>query len=66
MNFTNLVSWSLWVIIGLLGVHQIDEIQLGILKARSKLIYESRSSSWGSPKFLEAPNDKSNKKPADK
>lgn len=52
MNFNNLVIWSTGIITALAGVHNIDAIQRGILKAQARLVYESRTETWGSPKFL--------------
>lgn len=53
MNFTNLVLWSASIITALSGAYNIDSIQRGVLKAQAKLVYESRTETWGSPKFLE-------------
>lgn len=52
MNLTNLIFWSASVITVLAGVHNIDSIQRAILKAQARIIYESRTETWGSPKFL--------------
>lgn len=52
MNLTTLILWSTSIIIGLAGVHHIDDIHIGILKAQAKLIHASRTETWGSPKFL--------------
>ncbi|WP_415062650.1 hypothetical protein [Bdellovibrio sp.] len=52
MNLTNLILWSTGIITALAGVHNIDFIHRTILKAQAQLIYESRTETWGSPKFL--------------
>lgn len=52
MNLMNLILWSAGLITALSGVHNIDAIQRAILKAQARLIYESRTETWGSPKFL--------------
>lgn len=52
MNLTTLILWSTSIIIGLAGVHHIDDIHLEVLKAQAKLIHASRTETWGSPKFL--------------
>lgn len=49
MNLTNLIFWSLSIITGLAGVHNIDAIHRGILGAQARLVYESRTETWGSP-----------------
>ncbi|MNL36072.1 hypothetical protein D3C87_1581390 [compost metagenome] len=52
MNLGNLIFWSASVITALAGVHNIDSIQRTIWKAQARLIYESRTSNWGSPRFF--------------
>lgn len=52
MSLTNLIFWSASVITALAGVHNIDSIQRTIWKAQARIIYESRTEMWGSPKFL--------------
>ncbi len=54
MNLTNLILWSAGIITAWIGAHNIDSIQRTILKAQAQLIYESRTETWGSPKFLHA------------
>lgn len=52
MNLTNLVFWSFAILSSwAVGTH-VDDIHTAILKAQVKLIYASRSETWGSPKFL--------------
>lgn len=51
MNFTNLIFWSITIITGLIGTYKIDSIQKAITRARVRLIYESRTETWGSPRF---------------
>lgn len=52
MNLTNLIIWIASIITTLAGVHNIDTIQRGILKAQARLVYESRTETWGSPRIL--------------
>lgn len=52
MNLTNLILWAASIITVLAGVQNIDTIQQGILKAQARLVYESRTETWGSPKFF--------------
>lgn len=56
MNLSNLILWCASIIIAWAGVEHIDEIQRSILKAQARLLYESRASNWGSPKFLLKPD----------
>ncbi|AHI06564.1 hypothetical protein BDW_10320 [Bdellovibrio bacteriovorus W] len=52
MNLSNLIFWSAAMISAWAGVYHIDDIHSVILKAQAKIIYESRTETWGSPKFL--------------
>lgn len=52
MNLTNLIFWSLTIITGLAGTYNIDAIRMAIWKAQAKLVYESRTATWGSPRFF--------------
>lgn len=56
MNLTNLIFWSASVITALAGVHNIDSIQRTLWKAQARIIYESRTETWGSTKFLKNDN----------
>jgi len=52
MNLGNLIFWSAGVITALAGIYNIDSIQRAIYKAQARIIYESRTETWGSPKFF--------------
>lgn len=52
MNLSNLIFWSAGMISTWAGIYHIDDIHHVILKAQAKIIYESRTETWGSPKFL--------------
>lgn len=52
MNFTDLIKWSVGVILTWSAVNHVAEIQKQILKAQAYLIYESRTEKWGTPNFL--------------
>lgn len=52
MNFTDLLKWATGIVIGWSAIHNIDSIRHEILKAQAKLIYESRTTTWGSPRFF--------------
>ena len=54
MNLTNLILWSATIIAGLTGAFKIEAIQMAVWKAQAKIIYESRTETWGSPDFLRA------------
>lgn len=51
MNFTNIILWSFTVVsMWAVGKH-VDDIHAAILKAQVRLIYESRTETWGSPRL---------------
>lgn len=52
MNFTKLIMWSLAAVSMWGAGRQVDVIHFAVLKAQAKLIYESRTKNWGSPKFF--------------
>ncbi|HWU43922.1 MAG TPA: hypothetical protein VN132_10810 [Bdellovibrio sp.] len=52
MSLSNLIQWCVGAVIAWSAIAHIDDIQHSILKAQAVLIYESRASNWGSPKFL--------------
>lgn len=52
MNLNSLIQWCVGIVVAWSAFSHIDEIHRGILKAQAVLIYESRASTWGSPKFL--------------
>ena len=47
MNFTNLILWSAGIITAFAGFQNMNTIQRCILKAQAKLVYESRTETWG-------------------
>lgn len=52
MNLSDLIFWSATIITGLTGAYNIDDIQRVVLKAQAKILYESRTSTWGSPRVF--------------
>ncbi|HWU43547.1 MAG TPA: hypothetical protein VN132_08920, partial [Bdellovibrio sp.] len=55
-----LIFWSVTVITGLAGTYNIDAIQMAIWKAQAKLVYESRTTTWGSPRFFKNESTRAN------
>lgn len=62
MNFTNLIFWSVTIISGMAGTYHIDVVQKAIWSAQAKLIYQSRTETWGIPKVLVPSADSRNSK----
>lgn len=52
MNFDNLISIAVSVVIGAAAVGKIGTLQMWIWKETAKVAYESRASAWGSPRFF--------------
>lgn len=52
MNFDRLYAWALGIVIAFAAVGQLDTLQTWIWKAQAQILYESRTASWGSPKFF--------------
>lgn len=52
MNLDKLFAWILTVVIGVAATGNLGVLQRWIWQAQAKVIYESRSSQWGSPKFF--------------
>ncbi len=61
MNFDKIIPLIASIIIGAAVVGKLDALTLWVYKAQAKLVYESRASAWGSPRFFPAhPNKKQN------
>ncbi|OYZ21032.1 MAG: hypothetical protein B7Y39_10130 [Bdellovibrio sp. 28-41-41] len=58
MNLDKLITISVAVIIAMSVTMNLNEIQTWIWRAQAKLIYESRTESWGSPRFFPRESDK--------
>jgi hypothetical protein len=52
MNFDNLIALAASVVIGAAAIGRLDALQMWIWSAQARVAYESRSSSWGSPRFF--------------
>lgn len=52
MNLEKLFSWIAGIVIAFAVMGKIDVLQAWIWKAQAKLVYESRTSTWGSPRFF--------------
>lgn len=52
MNLDKLLAWSTSIILGFAAVGQLDTLQMSIWKAQAHVLYASRTSTWGSPRFF--------------
>ena len=58
MNLDKLFAWIVGVVIAFAATGHLDVLQAWIWRAQAKVIYESRSSAWGSPKFFNVASPK--------
>lgn len=52
MNLDKLIAWVVTVVLLYAGAGNLDVLQKCIWKAQAKAIYDSRTSSWGRPRFF--------------
>ena len=52
MNLDKLIAIAAGVVLALSLTMNLDKIQTLIWRAQAKLIYESRTETWGNPRFF--------------
>ena len=52
MNLDNLFAWVFGIVIAFAASGQLDQPQSWVWHGQAKVILESRSSKWGSPRFF--------------
>ena len=62
MNLEKLFTWVTAVVIAFAATGRLDVLQNWIWRAQAKVIYESRTSTWGSPRFFAHPPKSNNPK----
>lgn len=55
MNLEKLFIWITGIVIAFASTGQLDTLQDWIWRSQAKVIFESRSSNWGSPRFFKEP-----------
>ncbi len=55
MNLDKLYSWIAGIVIASAAVGHLDDLQKWVWRAQAIVIYESRSSQWGSPRLFMTP-----------
>lgn len=55
MNLDKLFAWIVGVVIAFAATGQLNILQAWVWRAQAMVIYESRSSNWGSPHFFYEP-----------
>jgi hypothetical protein len=56
MNLEKIFTWVAAIVIAFAATGNLDVLQGWIWKAQGKVIYESRTSTWGSPRFFRNQN----------
>ena len=62
MNLDKLITISVGVVLALSLTMNLDKIQTLVWRAQAKLIYESRTETWGTPRFFPRESDKKDTK----
>lgn len=52
MNLDKMFAWIIAVVFAFAAVGELDLIQNWIWRAQARVIHESRTSTWGSPRFF--------------
>lgn len=52
MNLEKLFTWIMGIVIAFAATGQFDVLQAWVWRTQAKVIYESRTSTWGSPRFF--------------
>lgn len=52
MGLENLTKFAVSVVVTAALLGNLDKLQIWIIKSQAKLLYESRSSAWGSPSIF--------------
>ncbi len=60
MNLDKLFAWIVGVVLAIAVTGQLDVLQAWVGRYQAKVIYESRSSTWGSPRFFDVKSNQKN------
>lgn len=52
MNLDKLFEWVIVVVIGFALTGNLDKLTYWVYRAQAKVLYQSRSSAWGSPSIF--------------
>jgi hypothetical protein len=56
MNLDKLFAWVMGVVLVFAAAGRLDVLQNWIWRAQARVVYESRTSTWGSPRFFPPDN----------
>lgn len=62
MNLSKLFVIVIGIVAAFSSIGQLDVLQTWIWRAQAKLIYESRTETWGSPRFFPRESDRTKTK----
>lgn len=52
MNLDKLMAWIITIVLFFSATGNLDLLQKWVWKKQAQVIYDSRSSTWGSPRFF--------------
>jgi hypothetical protein len=52
MNFDSLFAWITAIVIAFAAAGKLDTLQRWVWTAQAKVVHDSRTSTWGSPRFF--------------
>lgn len=52
MNFDKALTWIIGVVVAASLTGHLPKLQILIWKAQAQIVHESRTSTWGSPRFF--------------
>jgi hypothetical protein len=55
MNLDSLFAWITAIVIAFAAAGKLDTLQRWVWTGQAKIIHESRTATWGSPRFLTSP-----------
>ena len=61
MGLGNLTNFAVSVVLAAALMGNLDRLQLWVIKAQAKLLYESRASNWGNPSIFKNNENKNRK-----
>lgn len=61
MGLGNLTNFAVSVVLAAALMGNLDKLQLWVIKAQARLLYESRASNWGNPSIFKDTINKSRK-----
>lgn len=66
MNLEKIFVWAIGVVMAFSAMGNLDVLQTWIWRGQAKLIYESRTETWGSPRFFPSSSRFENARPRKK